>query len=1014
VNISAWAIRHPIPPILLFALLIVVGLASFKALKIQNYPDVTIPIVTITASLPGATPSQLEAEVTRKIEDRVASIGAVNHISSLIRDEVSVTTVDMDLDTDPQVALSDVRDAVASVRSLLPPGITEPIISRYSITATPILTYLVEAPTMDELDLSWFVDDIIARDILSVKDVEKVQRQGGVDREVRVELDPAKLLALNTTASDVSLRLHNVQQEASGGRVDVGTAQQVVRTIGTVPTAEALSRLVLPLGDGRIARLSEVANIHDGPAERHEIALYDGKPVVGFQVFRSATSSEVAVAVAVRKVVAQLAIAHPGVKIREIGDTVKPVKDTYDVSMWALYEGAIFAVLVVWLFLRDLRATIVSAAALPLSIIPAFAAMYYLGFSLNTVTLLALTLVVGILVDDAIVEVENIVRHLRMGRGAREAALEASNEIGMAVIATTFTLVAVFLPTAFMGGMAGQFFKQFGWTASVAVLASLLVARLLTPMMSAVFLKPGGGHPPDGRVMQRYLDAVQWCLVHPRITVGLAAAFLAASLSMVAALSTSFMPAEDSNQIALAIETPPGNSLEGTVHVMAAVREAAMGMKDVTHVYGVIDGDVRKAKLMIDLAPRKQRKRSQAQVEAELRERLQQIPAARFSIGTESGGAKMSFTLVGDDPVRLEQAAHAVLNDIRGIAGLGNVSSSADLLRPEVHIVPDFARAADLGVTAAAIGQAVRVATIGDYDVSLPKLNLPDRQLPIRVQLTPAARGDLQTIAQLRVPGNRGTVPLENVAQITVASGPSQITRFDRMRNVTIDVELGGRVLGEVTQLINALPSMAKLPEGVRRADAGDAEKLQEMMSGFAMAMSAGILCVYLVLVLLFDDFLQPVTILAALPLAVGGALGVLVALGYSMSMSALIGLLMLMGIVTKNSILLVEYAITARKEQKLPRTAAIVDACHKRARPIVMTTCAMVAGMVPLALGLEGESSFRGPMAVVVIGGLLTSTVLSLLVVPVVYELIDDFEAWMRRIFKRAPQAELAPTRET
>lgn len=997
-NVSAWSIRQPIPSILLFAILLLAGLASFKSLRIQAFPNVTIPIVTITAALPGATPSQLENEVTRKIEDRVATIGAVNHISSTIQDGVSITTVDLDIEVNPQEALAEVRDAVSSVRKNLPPDMQEPVIQRLGVTGEPLFTYTIAAPGMDDRDLSWFVDDVVGKAILAVKGVESVTRQGGVEREVRVSLDPAKLQSLGVTAADVSLRLREVQQEASGGRMGLGGDEQVVRALATVPTAEALARLTIPLYDGRRVRLDEVATIRDTAADRTTAALLDGKPVTGFRVFASATASEVDVARGVRAAVERLVAEHRGLVITEFTNSVSRVEDSYKASMLALYEGAIFAVIVVFVFLRDWRATLVSATALPLSIIPTFALMAHLGYSLNTVTLLALTLVVGILVDDAIVEVENIVRHLRGGKRPLEAAIEAAQEIGVAVIATTLTLVAVFLPTAFMGGIAGQFFKQFGWTASVAVLASLLVARLLTPMMAAHLLRSHPEETPEGALMRRYLATMRWCLGHPGATLAAAAAFLAASLAMVALLPTSLMPAEDIGEITVSLETPPGNSIEHTLAVAEGVRAVAGELKEVKGVYALVEGNVRTATVLLKLVAKKDRSRSQEQVEADLRGRLDRIPGARFFIGTASSGGKFSLVLSGDDVDALQAASQAVVRELRTIPGLGNVTSSADLLRPEVHVTPDFAAAADLGVTAAAIGAAMRVATIGDYDVNLPKMNLSDRQIPIRVELAETARDRLETLRTLRLPGSRGPVPLASVARIEVGSGPAQITRFDRDRNVNIDVELGSLVLGDVSKKVDNLPALKQLPEGVRRATAGDAERLQEMVAGFGVALLAGILCVYGVLVLLFDDFLQPVTILAALPLAVGGALGFLMVLGFSLSMSAFIGLLMLMGIVTKNSILLVEYAIAARRDSGLDRTEAITDACRKRARPIVMTTCAMIAGMLPLALGLEGESSFRGPMAVVVIGGLLTSTVLSLLVIPVVYELVDDFERWARR----------------
>ena len=992
-NISTWSIRQPIPSILLFIILMLMGVAGFRALPIQNFPELDLPIVTITAVLPGATPSQLEAEVTRKIEDGVANIGGVSHITSTVADGVSVTTVEFDADGGARDWAGQVRDAVTRVRSLLPPEMQEPIVAHMNVSGTPMLTYAVAAPGMDAADLAWFVDDTVSKAMLAVKQVEKVTRQGGVEREVRVELDPNKLRALKIAAGEVSSRLRSVQQEAPAGRVHLGGREQAVRAIATMPSVAALSQLVIPLSDGRRIRLDQIATVRDSTSEPRHLAMLDGKPVVSFQIIHAFGASEITVAREVRAAVAALLAAHPEIRITEISNTVASVQDSYDVSMSTLYEGAILAVLVVWIFLRDWRATLVSAVALPLSVIPAFAVMQFLDFSLNTVTLLALTLVVGILVDDAIVEVENIVRHLRMGKSPMQAAIDASQEIGIAVVATSLTLVAVFLPTSLMSGVSGQVFRQFGWTASVAVLASLLVARLLTPMMSAYLLKPLHEQPKDGAVMRHYLSSVGWCLTHPRTTMLAALLFFAGSMGLVAMMPTSLMPVEDTGRITLGLETAPGNRIEQTALIAEAARHVAARIPEVKSVYTLINDDVRKATLEIMLVPPGQRSRSQLEVEALLREALVAIPAARFTLGGAAAGAKVSLILTGDDPLALDAAAQAVVREASALPGFGNVSSSADLLRPELHITPDFARAARLGVTTEAIGQAIRVATMGDYTVSLSKLNLPDRQVPIRVEVDRTVRASVDAMSQLQVQGSAGTVALASVASIDMGSGPAQITRFGRQRNINIDIELGSKVLGEATKEVDQLSTLRKLPPGVGRVASGEAERLQQTLAGFGMAILAGIMCVYVVLVLLFDDFMQPATILAALPLSVGGALGFLMVFGFSMSMSVMIGLLMLMGIVTKNSILLVEYAIEARREGTVSRREAIVDACHKRARPILMTTAAMIAGMLPMASGLEGESAFRAPMAVCVIGGLLTSTALSLLVIPVVYEWIDQFK---------------------
>ncbi|HEX5126895.1 MAG TPA: efflux RND transporter permease subunit, partial [Rhodocyclaceae bacterium] len=478
-NVSAWSIRNPIPSVLLFIMLTVVGLMGFRAMKIQNFPDIDLPTVQVTAALPGASPSQLETEVARKLENSMSTLQGLKHIYTDVQNGSVVLTVEFRLEKPTQEAVDDVRDAVSRVRSDLPGDLRDPVVSRMNLSGLPILTYAVASNRMDDEALSWFVDDTISKTILAVKGVGAVSRVGGVTREVHVDLDPDRLLALNTTASDISRQLRQIQQEASGGRGDIGGAEQSLRTIGTVATAQELAAMQITLSDGRHVRLDQVANVSDTVAEKRSAALLDGKPVVGFEITRSRGAGETEVAAGVREALQKLKQNNPDISFTEAFNFVNPVQDNYDGSMALLYEGAILAIIVVWLFLRDWRATMVAATALPLSIIPAFAVMYLLNFSINVVTLLSLSLVVGVLVDDAIVEIENIMRHLTMGKTPYQAAMEAADEIGLAVIATTFTLIAVFLPTAFMGGVAGKFFVQFGWTAAVAVFFSLVVARML-------------------------------------------------------------------------------------------------------------------------------------------------------------------------------------------------------------------------------------------------------------------------------------------------------------------------------------------------------------------------------------------------------------------------------------------------------------------------------------------------------------------------------------------------------
>ncbi len=822
------------------------------------------------------------------------------------------------------------------------------------------------------------------------------------------------MAALNVTAAEVSRRLRQIQQEAPGGRGDVGGAEQAVRTIATANTADDLGKLDLSLQDGRRVRLNQIATIMDTTAERRSMALVNGQTVVAFEIMRSKGANEVTLAQEVRQVIKNLRLARADIQITEQIDNVEKTEENFEGSMHLLYEGAILAVIVVWYFLRDWRATIVSAAALPLSILPAFLGIYLFGFTLNMVTLTSLALVVGILVDDAIVEVENIARHLRMGKTPFQAALEAADEIGLAVIATTFALVAVFLPTAFMAGIPGKFFKQFGWTAVLAILASLLVARLLTPMMAAYLMKAvpeSAQEPPDGWVMRSYLKSVNWCLSHRLVTLVLATLFFAGSIALVPLLPKGFVPPADRSQTQVNIERAPGSTLHETYLAAERARLKLETIPEVLKVFSSVgagvSGDafvrgsaaeVRKASLTVTLVHRSDRKKNQQEVEADIRALLARESGVRITVGPQDVGVKMQIVLQSEDPLALTAAAHVVEGELRGLKGVGNVLSSASLVRPELIVRPNFARAADLGVTAQNIAETLRVATSGDYDISLPKLTLSERQIPIRVKLPDAARTDMDALARLTVPGRYGPVLLGNVATLTMDSGPAQIDRLNRSRNVVLDVELGSRQLGEVYAEAIALPSLRNLPAGVRQTELGDAKEMQALFASFGLAMAIGLLCIYMILVLLFHDFLQPITILGALPLSIGGAFVALLLTGKSFSMPSLIGLIMLMGIVTKNSILLVEYAIVARRGG-VSRTDALLDACHKRARPIVMTTIAMIAGMFPIAIGWGSDPSFRSPMAIAVMGGLLTSTVLSLLVIPAVFTYVDDLAVWLQRI---------------
>ncbi|MBP8145479.1 MAG: efflux RND transporter permease subunit [Inhella sp.] len=1022
-NVSRWSIANPVPSILLFIMLTAAGLLGFRAMKIQQFPDIDLPMVSVTASLPGAAPAQMETEVARRLENALASAQGLKHLYTKVQDGVATVTAEFRLEKPTQEAVDDVRDAVSRIRSELPADLRDPVVAKLNLAGTAVLSYTVASASLDEEALSWYVDNTVAKRLLAVRGVGAIARVGGANREVQVALDPTRMLALGVTAAELSRQLKNVQQEAAGGRAQLGGAEQSVRTIATVQSAAELAALDIPLADGRHLRLDQVATVSDTVGERRSGAFLNGKPVVAFEVVRALGAGEVDVLEGVQAALAELKARQGDIEITEAFNFVYATQENFDGSMTLLIEGAVLAVLVVWWFLRDWRATLVSAVALPLSAIPTFAVMHWMGFTLNVVTLLSLSLVVGILVDDAIVEIENIMRHLAAGKSPLEAAREAADEIGLAVIATTFTLIAVFLPTAFMSGIPGKFFVQFGWTAAIAVFFSLVVARLLTPMMAAYLLKKPARPHGDPGWMPAYLRLARWAFTHKGKTLAAATAFGVAACAplFVGSIQGAFIPPDDFSQTQIQVELEPGSSYAQTVAVADAVMRKVADHPHVQLVYTTVGGgtagtdpfaqagapESRKATLTLNLTPRQQRSGVKKQaIERELRERIADVPGARLRVGLAGANDKYVLVLAGEDGELLAQHAAKVERELRGLSGIGGVTSSSSLQRPELVVRPDSQRAADLGVSTAAIADTLRIATAGDYDQLLPKLNLSQRQVAVVVRLPDAARQDLELLRQLQVPGRHGPVALQQVAEIELGSGPAQIDRYDRLRNVNFEIELNGQALGEVQQRAAELPSLRQLPPGILKTEVGDAEAFAELGQSFVLAMGTGVACIYIVLVLLFHAWVQPVTILGALLLSLPGAFLALFVTGTDLSMPAMIGMVMLMGIATKNSILLVEYALMAQRERGLARVEALLDACHKRARPIVMTTLAMGAGMMPIALGFGTDPSFRAPMAIVVIGGLITSTFLSLLVIPVLYEVVDDLiqkcTPWRRKAAQR------------
>jgi len=1025
-NISGAAIRNPIPPLVLFAVLTLLGLVGFNMLPITRSPNIDVPLISVTVTQPGAAPGELETQVTKKVEDAVANVTGVKHLLSTVTDGTSQTGIEFRLEVSSDRALNDVRDAVAKIRADLPRAIDEPIIERVDIVGQSIQTYAASAPGMTLEGLSWFIDDTVLRELQGAAGVGRVERIGGVTREIRVSLEADRLASLGITAGDVNKQLRATSADLSGGRGEVGAQEQAIRTLASARTLQQLqdTRLVLPGGRG--LRLSDVAKVEDAYEEPRNFARVDGAtPVVSFAIYRAKGASEVTVGDAVAARLAKLTAANPDVTYTLIDDGVRTAHGSYLSAMHGLIEGAVLAIAVVFVFLRDWRATMLVAVALPLSIIPAFAAMMLMGFTLNFVSLLAITLVTGILVDDAIVEIENIFRHMRMGKRPFEAAVEAADEIGLAVIAITLTIIAVFSPVSFMGGIAGQFFKQFGLTVSAAVLASLLVARLITPLMAAYLMRPITSHAErDGWVMRTYTRFLAATLRRRSLT--LFAGLLAFGLSIwsTTLLPTGFIPPPDESRVVLSIELPPGSTLADTRASTDRIAREFRQVPEVTTVF-VVGGttptgagrEIRRAKMIVNLTLKGTRDRSQKLIEAELTRRLATLPDIRGWYVNDRGERELTVTVLGDDAAALSRTVAGLEGGMRRLPGFGNVAPSAGADRPEIRVIPRVDEAARFGVSTEAISDAVRIATIGDVPANLAKFRAGDRLIPIRVQVDTALRGDLDALQSLTVTGAAGLpVPLLAVADVELGQGPASVERYDRVRRVVLGADLTkGLALGDALKSVYAMPQATALPPGVRIKNGGDAEIMSEVFASFGLAMGAGLIMVLGVLVLLFRNVFQPITILLSLPLSLGGVILALLLTGEPISMPVVIGVLMLMGIVTKNAIMLVDFAIERRAEG-MGRAEAIIDAGRKRARPIVMTTIAMVAGMVPSALGVGDGGEFRAPMAIGVIGGLIVSTLLSLVFVPSFYTVMDDASRVVARLFGRVltpRNAEQRPRRE-
>ncbi|MDH4398366.1 efflux RND transporter permease subunit [Sphingorhabdus sp.] len=1006
-NISAWSIRNPVVPIVLFVALTLAGIMAFINMDVQNDPDIEFPVVVVSISQPGAAPTEITTQITQKVESAIRSIQGVRNIDATSTEGNTTISAEFEIGDDINAAVSEVKNAVDQIRSDLPDGILEPQIFKVATSSDPIAYFAVEASDMTLEQLSWFVDDSVARRLLAVEGMASVSRNGGVNREIRVVLDPAKMQSLGVSASQINAVLRQQNINASGGQSQIAGSRQSVRVLGNATNAFELSQTQISLSGGRSIKLADVAAVTDGFSEQKSMAFAGGKQVVTFGMSRAKGASDVTVFDDAMVKIAEIKKENPGINFITLFNSVDYTKGQYKSSMAAMIEGALLAIVVVFLFLRDWRATIISAIAIPLSAIPTFWFLDLMGFTLNTMSLLALGLVAGVLVDDAIVEIENIVRHMRMGKSAYQASIDAADEIGLAVVATTFSIVAVFLPVGLMPGVAGQFFKNFGLTVVASVLMSLAVARMITPMIAAYFLKSDGmAEHGEASWIDRYMKILRWSLGHRRWMMGIGAAALALTVALLVVLPKQFFPDGDTDFSRVRIEMVPGTTLESTREITS---EAAAIIEKQPEVETALQS-LREGGASIFITLKKDRARTSQQFEEDLTPFLTKIADARvtFQVNGPGGGGgggsgrDVSVMLSGSDPKMLDKTAATLVEQMKGLPELRAPRISADLQRPELIIKPRNDIASQLGVSTVALSQTIRIATLGDIDQNSAKFSLSDRQIPIRVMLARESRQSLDVIRNLPVPlATGGSVPLSRVADISFGAGPTSVQRRNQNFRTFVGADFApGVVASQADTIINALPIMKNLPTGVSRAPFGSQEWELEMQQNFLIALVSGTLLVFAVLVLLYHRFMSPLVNMGSLLLAPLGGLVALALVGQPISMPVFIGILMLFGIVAKNSILLIDFAIE-EMARGVPKFQAIMEAGHKRAQPIVMTTVAMTAGMVPTALSLGGDGQWRSPMGTVVIGGLIVSTLLTLLIVPAGFSLADGFEKrvgpWLR-----------------
>jgi HAE1 family hydrophobic/amphiphilic exporter-1 len=1023
-SLARISIAHPVFATMMMVVLLVLGAFSYQHLGVDQFPNVDVPVVVVTTTYPGATPETVETEVTSPIEEALNTISGLDEITSTSYEGRSVVIAQFKLEVESTTAAQDVRDKIAAFEADLPEETDKPVVARFSPSDEPILSVAISSPSLEMPELTTIADQRVLRQLTRIAGVGQATLIGGQKRQVDISIDETRMRALGIGIDQIIEALRTTNQNRSAGNVIGGITDRTIQVQGRIAEPkDFLDMIVARRGDGAVY-LRDVATVKDGAADLGSLAIYNGETALALAIVKARDANTVQVVSDVRKRLDQMnaELGARNVRLHIITDASAPIQESLGQVQSTLIEGAALAVAIVFLFLNSWRSTVITGLTLPIAMIGTLAVIDFLGFTLNMLSLLALTLSIGILVDDAIVVRENIMRHLHMGKSHLKAALDGANEIGLAVTATTATIVAVFLPVAFMEGMVGRFFYEFGVTVSAAVLISLFVAFTLDPMLSSVWhdpdAEPGARRGPVGRLIsrfdagferlaERYRGIIRWTLRHRLVTLGLTGGIFVGSILMVPLVGVEFVPNADEGRFQINVTTPEGSSLHYTRTKVGQIEKALHEFPEVASIYSTINtGSAmgkHKAALLVSLVPPEQRKRTPATIAGPVRERLSVIPGIKIAViqeGLGGGASPIQLSVLGDDQRVLEKIAADLTTGMRGMPGMVDINSSAGEENSILSVRLKREQASDLGIGISELAGMLSPLIGGEnlstwtdrrgetYDVVV--------RLPRDQRTNAVALGELM----IKVPGDDASgsprmVRLDQVADIAVVPAASEIRRLDMSREILISADISGRAAGDVTAELEAMVAKQDLPTGYRIKFGGDSEDIEEATGGIFKALTMAVIFIYVVLASQFGSFAQPIAIMAALPLSlIGVVLGLMVA-GSTINMFSMIGFIMLMGLVTKNGILLVDFANRERR-QGSSLSEALVNAGAVRFRPIIMTSLAMIAGMIPLALAAGGGGAQRAPMAHAVIGGLVSSTLLTLIVVPVILSYIDSLTLWI------------------